>query len=379
MEELMLTSGYNFEGYKIVKYIGFFSGECALGTGFLSSMNAGIADFFGSNSSIYEEKLSKAKSMAMNELKTIAEGKGANAIIGVDVDYTTFSADIMGVVANGTAVVIEPIQNGNRMSSYSVSNIGADEKNISFPVINYYENLPFRPFNLSCDRATNGIKISILNFNGQKLNAINVDIIANTLFGTVYEYPDVNFVDFQTKDNVVETEESFLNIDSNQFKVIESFTVRIHHYILDGERHSLNEPYQFSDMPMGQLQEFRKSYGEDVVCDFREDGSGWVCMCGYKNETHKEKCVICERTKGQYTRAKKGKKVCLGDLMSELSDLRNCQEISAYLKEIEQKREFLFPEKVMDEVAKMVQMERAYGNMKDSLMDALKKYVSENE
>lgn len=128
MEELMLTSGYNFDGYKIVKYIGFFSGECALGTGFLSSMNAGIADFFGSNSSIYEEKLSKAKSMAMNELKTIAEGKGANAIIGVDVDYTTFSADIMGVVANGTAVVIEPIQNGNRMSSYSVSNIGADEK-----------------------------------------------------------------------------------------------------------------------------------------------------------------------------------------------------------------------------------------------------------
>lgn len=86
MEELMLTSGYNFEGYKIVKYIGFFSGECALGTGFLSSMNAGIADFFGSNSSIYEEKLSKAKSMAMNELKTIAQGKGANAIIGVDVD-----------------------------------------------------------------------------------------------------------------------------------------------------------------------------------------------------------------------------------------------------------------------------------------------------
>lgn len=59
MEELMLTSGFNFEGYKITQYIGFYSGECALGTGFLSSLNAGIADIWGSNSSIYEKNCQK--------------------------------------------------------------------------------------------------------------------------------------------------------------------------------------------------------------------------------------------------------------------------------------------------------------------------------
>lgn len=378
MEEIMLTSGFNFEGYRITKYIGFISGECALGTGFLSSMDAGIADFFGSTSNIYEEKLSKAKSMALNELKTLAEGKGANAIIGVDVNYTTFSADIMGVAANGTAVKIEPIQE-SRMSLNSVRHSGTDGNNICFPVINYYKNLPIRPFDLELDRATNGIKISILNYNEQILGAINVDVIANTIFGTTYEYPDINFIDFQVKDNIAKSEDAFLNIDDNQLKIIESITVRIKHYILDGERYSIDEPYQFSDMPIEQLHKFRKSYGEDVVSDFREDGFSWICMCGFKNDADKNKCVMCERTKGEYTRAKKGKKVCLGDLMEELSALKDCQEISVYLGDIEQKREFRFPETIMNEVAKMVQMERAYGNMKDSLMDTLQKYVAENE
>lgn len=52
---VLLTSGYNFEGYKIKKYMGFCSGECVLGTGFFSALNAGVADFLGSNSSMYEE------------------------------------------------------------------------------------------------------------------------------------------------------------------------------------------------------------------------------------------------------------------------------------------------------------------------------------
>ena len=162
MEDLIITSGFNFEGYKITKYIGFYSGECALGTGFLSSLDAGIADFFGSNSSIYEEKLLKAKSAAISELKKLAAEHGANAIIGIDVDYTTFSADIMGVIANGTAVKIEKISERNDMIS---NNISGDEKNIYFPIISYYENLTIRPYNLFMDLSTNRIKIFIYNYN----------------------------------------------------------------------------------------------------------------------------------------------------------------------------------------------------------------------
>lgn len=376
MEELMITSGFNFEGYKITKYIGFYSGECALGTGFLSSLDAGIADFFGSNSSIYEEKLSKAKSMAITELKKLAVEHGANAIIGVDVDYTTFSADVMGVIANGTAVRIEENPNCNDMM---LNNIIEDEKEIYFPIISYYQNLTIRPFNFSLDILTNRIKIFIYNYKEEKLNAMNVDIIANTIFGTVYEYKDINFVVFNIEGNVLESEEILMNIDNNHLKVIESITIRINHYILDGKVFSLDEPYQVSNMKKGQLLEFRRSYGEDVVSDFYDDFTYWTCMCGHKNDTNTNKCFVCERNKQEYTRAKNGKVISIGSLMPEIMNLRNCQEIFFYLRNVETKYGFQFPEKVMNDVKKMAEIERAYGNMKDSLINVLKKFVSENE
>ena len=69
----------------------------------------------------------------------------------------------------------------------------------------------------------------------------------------------------------------------------------------------------------------------------------------------------------------------IGSLMPEIINLRNCQEIFSYLKNIELKYEFQFPEKIMNDVKKMSEIERAYGNMKDSLINILKKFVLENE
>ena len=60
---IMITSGFNFEHYAITQYLGFCSGECVLGTGFLRSLGASIADFLGSTSSLYEGKLESAKKL----------------------------------------------------------------------------------------------------------------------------------------------------------------------------------------------------------------------------------------------------------------------------------------------------------------------------
>jgi uncharacterized protein YbjQ (UPF0145 family) len=103
---ILITSGYNFEGYSITEYFGFFSGECALGTGFLSTLGAGVADFLGTNSTMYSGKLKEAKEYAISRLVSQVQRTGGNAIIGLDVDYTTFSSDIMGVIVSGTAVKI---------------------------------------------------------------------------------------------------------------------------------------------------------------------------------------------------------------------------------------------------------------------------------
>lgn len=369
MKEIMITSGFDFEGYKITEYIGFYSGECALGTGFLSSLEAGLSDIFGLDSTLYADKLLKAKSMAISGLKKLAKEHGANAIIGLDIDYITFSADIMGVVANGTAVKVE----GNSPQNHTLSDIE------NFPIVNYYENLMIRPFHLFLNSNTSRIKISMYNYKEAPVNAVNVDIIANTIFGTVYTFPDINFVKLTEKENIIETEEVFLNIEDNQLKVIQSITLKINYYVLSGKVYSLNEKYQISGLPIEKLQKLRKEYGEDVVSDFHEDFSDWTCLCGHKNNVNTRKCLICERMKRQYTRAKNGKKITIGSILPELMQKNNCIEIYNYLKDTEQKKDFQFPEKIMNDVEKMKDIERVYGNMKDSLISILKKFVAENE
>ena len=103
----LLTTGYNFEGYKIISYKGVISGSVVLGTGVFSELEASINDLFGSESVAFSDKLEKAKKMATNQLITESIKLDGNAIIGIDFDYVTFSSNMIGVVANGTSVTIK--------------------------------------------------------------------------------------------------------------------------------------------------------------------------------------------------------------------------------------------------------------------------------
>ena len=368
---ILLTSGYNFEGYRITEYFGFCSGECALGTGFLSSLGAGIADILGSNSTAYKEKLAKAKSMAISELEKSARSLGANAIIGLDADYTTFTSDIMGVIVSGTAVMIEKIE---------TDEIGEQKENpaIHFPVINFYPNLPFRLFHTAYNISTKEIQIFIYSYHGE-LHAMNVDIIANTIFGTCYEYTDVNFIDCSFDDGVIKTEKVLLNIPYNQFKVIQSISVKINCYILDGRTYSLEDGFKISPLPLKSLLEFRDLYGEDVECDFYENAIQWSCMCGHENAENISTCSCCGRGKNIYSKVKSTGMISLRNLLPELSELKNCEEIYQYLRNMEEKQECHFPEEVMEKLKGLRKTERMYGNMKREGMLFLETYISENE
>lgn len=103
----LLTSGYNFEGYKIISYNGIVSGEVVMGTGFLSEFSASLDDFLGSTSEAFSDKIVKAKEISLSKMITASCARGGNAIIGVDFDYTTFANNMIAVSANGTSVVIE--------------------------------------------------------------------------------------------------------------------------------------------------------------------------------------------------------------------------------------------------------------------------------
>lgn len=109
-KNMIITTGYDFENYRIIKYNGVISGECVLGTGFLSEFHASFADMFGTVSASFSEKLRNAKAAALRSLVEDCLAKHGNAIIGVDFDYITFENNMIGVVANGTAVKVEAIE-----------------------------------------------------------------------------------------------------------------------------------------------------------------------------------------------------------------------------------------------------------------------------
>lgn len=107
-EKVVVTTTNHIDGYLVRKYLGIESVEFVLGTGFFSEVASNAQDFWGLRSSGFEKKLQEAKQTALTILKMRAAEKGANAIIGVDLDYTEFSGNRIGLIINGTLVRLVP-------------------------------------------------------------------------------------------------------------------------------------------------------------------------------------------------------------------------------------------------------------------------------
>lgn len=107
---MLVTTTPNVEGKKITNYFGLVSGEAIMGANIFKDIFAGIRDIVGGRSAAYEEELRKAKDIALREMMQQAAAMGANAIVGVDLDYETIGGgggNMLMVSASGTAVVIE--------------------------------------------------------------------------------------------------------------------------------------------------------------------------------------------------------------------------------------------------------------------------------
>lgn len=106
---MLVTTTPNVEGKKIVKYIGLVNGEAIIGANVMKDVLAKITDIVGGRSGSYEQGLREAKSIALREMMDQAQRLGANAIIGVDLDFETIgnNGSMLMVSSNGTAVIIE--------------------------------------------------------------------------------------------------------------------------------------------------------------------------------------------------------------------------------------------------------------------------------
>jgi len=101
-----ITTTNNIEGSKIVEYLGIVSGEAVMGANMFRDMFAGIRDIVGGRSGQYEKKFRQAKEIAITEMTDQAKENGANAIVGIKIDYEMVKKSMMMVAAQGTAVKV---------------------------------------------------------------------------------------------------------------------------------------------------------------------------------------------------------------------------------------------------------------------------------
>ena len=105
---MILSSTPTIEGHPILEYKGIVTGETIIGANFMKDFFAGIRDIIGGRSGSYEKVLREAKDTALSEMQDRASQLGANAIVGIDIDYETVgqSGSMLMVAVSGTAVTI---------------------------------------------------------------------------------------------------------------------------------------------------------------------------------------------------------------------------------------------------------------------------------
>lgn len=106
---MTITTTPGVDGKRITKYCGVVAGEAILGANLFKDLFAGIRDLVGGRSATYERELQRARDIALSELQARASELGANAVVGVDLDYEVLGAGngMLMVSASGTAVVTE--------------------------------------------------------------------------------------------------------------------------------------------------------------------------------------------------------------------------------------------------------------------------------
>jgi len=106
---MQLTTTPTLEGRKIIRYCGIVAGDAVLGANIFKDMFASIRDIVGGRSGAYENELRKARQIALEELAAQAAEQGANAVVGIDIDYEVLGEKngMLMVTACGTAVIAE--------------------------------------------------------------------------------------------------------------------------------------------------------------------------------------------------------------------------------------------------------------------------------
>ncbi len=298
-EQITVTTGYNFEGYKIEQYLGLVSGEIALNTNYLRDTRMNLGDIFEIGTYVEENgavgreresqtnKLENARRIAISRLVASARDRGANAVIGVDVDYITLN-EVLGVVAMGTAVRIKA-ENLDTGANYSYS----------FPVGSFSLNEKLRPcfVNVQSAQQENESFLSVVfhNYSDLPVGEISVDVeMKNEQNETMY-FPGLQFRNLRTADRRIESEPVAIPTKEEDFTSICLCSVRVLRYKAGDAWAEGAGDSQATTLTIEQLTDHKSIFGQDAVVVREAADNRWRCVCGALNGEG-ELCSLCGRT-----------------------------------------------------------------------------------
>ena len=261
---MLVTTAPILDGFQIKEYIGVVSGECALGTGFLSSLGAAFADLTGSRSGMYQSKLDEAKNSALRDMESKAAHLRANAIIGISIEYVAFTSDIMGVIALGTAVKL--VKNGDKTAidelGSELSYVHVIQKNLENKVLfkrMHYEPIKEGLYGIWFEAETKGLLFQAVKLNIQLSNA----------FGESHSVENIgiyNFTKHENRQNVLCSEESHVLIPYEIMDGLKEVQVEVLSLLTNGYILTAEESDKF-DAKVTELEDSLMESGEEQLSE----------------------------------------------------------------------------------------------------------------
>ena len=285
MGDIKLTTGNGFDGYEVEEYLGFVYGQIALSSNFLKELSSNLAEWTTQESATIKDKLQSASENALQNLTKVAKSKGANAIIGVELNYTGFSNNAIGAVASGTAVKIKKKDVLHKTVSSNLF------------VSNYYNMLMPRPVEVTLLGKENIVKIAPLfyNYNKDEVKAVRCDIELTNYYEEKLLLQGIDFVFSKGNSEKLKAEFVECKLPVKVIPLIKDVKVYVKKYVTTkGVFVPDVDPIDVSLTPKA-FNNLKQHSGKDAVERYKSDGTTWICNCGYINAGGDEECAVCGR------------------------------------------------------------------------------------
>lgn len=360
MAEIMLTSGQNFEGYDIVEYLGFVNVQSVLSSNIIKGLAAGMSEMSDSESEKLTSKLEQANETALERLQKAAAKKKADAVIGVELNYTQFANYSVGAIASGTAVKLVKRVNEDPVT----------EKELY--VSNYYNRLVPRPVKVLLNGSKQGVKIStqFFNYNQDDVKAIRADVELTNLYDERLLLKDLDFVFEKGNVNLIEANFVDCKLPAKDVLLLKDAKVTISKYVTSRGVFACNDLPINVTMPLHRLAALKEKRGIDAVEKYRTDGMIWTCNCGYVNEAGAEECLVCSRKQEDM---KSTSKFNPDEMLAKMQEKEYVIELKDVLMEYIKDIDNEYRMELLEIMESGLQYEKTRGNMKDTVIEKVEK------